>query len=167
MKNSSLFIIAVLLSQGSVTEAQSPWVLWGNDEGTVTYTSGRKKETNSWWIVDAYENFTQCKTAAVDHAAKGAQMWARKDRQVALIRDNAGARYSFLYEPTKEEQEKSEKFTRELLADEDTRKSLKAQGFSESEIEAHIQGSKVRRNRGTVKYICLPPGTDPRPRVKE
>lgn len=70
-------------------------------------------------------------------------MWARKDRQVALIRDNAGARYSFLYEPTKEEQEKSEKFTRELLADEDTRKSLKAQGFSESEIEAHIQGSKV------------------------
>jgi len=97
MKHFSMLIMVILISQASVTRAESPWVLWLKNDKLVEYTSGRKKESSSWKIVDAYQNLTQCKTKAVENATEGASSWNKKDSSAQMDHNNAGALYVFIY----------------------------------------------------------------------
>ena len=160
MKKALSYIAAATLSLSQQNYAQPiGWVLWGHEDSKSEYTSGRIKALEKWWIEDAFENFTQCKKNALAKTEKGIKdekgIKAQKEKVQGPFIDNAGAWFSYNHEFSEEEQKKSLdrliEFAKEAkISDEDFKRY-----------------GPVRTSWGTVKYICLPGGTDPRPREKE
>jgi hypothetical protein len=125
----------------------------GHDDSHFQYASGEIRDRKDWWVSDAFENFAQCKKTAVEEVKKVTE--PRKPGTRGPFLDNAGAWMSFHREFTEKEMKKSQEQSTELMKED------------RASLEFLKRRGAVKMSWGTLKYICLPGGTDPRPRMKE
>ena len=153
LRSYCLFII-VLLVIAEVALAQSTgWVLWGNEERKTQYASGVIRTFEHWRVVDAFEKFAECKKIAVVKVDRGMEILKGGAR--GPFTDNSVVSFSYFNKLTEEEQKKSEETLLDLSKDD------------KKAIENIKRLGPVQTIWGTEKYLCLPGGTDPRPREKE
>jgi hypothetical protein len=137
-----------------IASAQSTgWVLWIREETTVDYVNGRTKRTDSWNISDSFEGFKQCKAAATEKIVEALKSY--KESAKGPYFDNAAVSLHRYRQYNEEEQQK----TYESL--------LSTMKSSKEATEVIKREGPILRNWGFLKYICLPGGTDPRPREKD